>query len=386
MEDSAGSGFALATPETVSGPRKLMMDVQQALPARSLWSRLWPHLARAAVLALAVAMVIVCARSWNRWIGAAVEQSTDDAYLQGDLTPLGSHVGGIVLAVPVRDFQRVQAGDLLVQIDDRDYRAQLAQAEANLAAAEAAILNNRSQQALQGAQIDAALAALQATEADLVRAQLEDRRQRSLLAGGIAGTRQTVEQTAATVQRDTALLAQNQAQLEAARQQLVVLGTMEKQLSAARDGQAALRDLAAINLGYTRIMAPVAGMVGQRQVRPGQYVGIGTQLIAIVPLPHLWVLANLKETQVTRLRLDQMVTVTVDSFPDKVLRGRVSGWSPASGAQFSLLPPDNATGNFTKVVQRIPVRIELEDKAGLEDLLRPGMSVIATIHTDSGGL
>src|SRR3984893_9649771 len=143
------------------------------------------------------------------------------------------------------------------------------------------------------------------------------------------------------------------------------------------------RDLATINLGYTRISAAVEGMVGERQVRPGQYLSIGTQVISLVPLPNVWVIANYKETQMTNIRAGQRARVTVDAFPGKVLHGQVDSWSPASGAEFSLLPPDNATGNFTKVVQRIPVKIVLDRDPSLGDLLRPGMSVIATIDTTS---
>jgi membrane fusion protein (multidrug efflux system) len=162
-----------------------------------------------------------------------------------------------------------------------------------------------------------------------------------------------------------------------------VLDSQARQARATLDGQQAARDLAAINLGNTRITAPVDGIVGQRLVRPGQYLSVGTQVIAVVPLPNVWVIANYKETQMTRVRVGQSVRVTVDSFPGTVLHGRVDSWSPASGAQFSLLPPDNATGNFTKVVQRIPVKIVLDPDPSLGELLRPGMSVIATIDTNS---
>jgi biotin carboxyl carrier protein len=173
----------------------------------------------------------------------------------------------------------------------------------------------------------------------------------------------------------------NRAQLQQQRQQVNVLDSQIKQAQATLKAQQAARDLAQINLGYTRITAPVDGMVGQRQVRPGQYVSLGTQVISLVPLPKVWVIANYKETQMTRIRVGQAARVTVDTFPGAILRGHVDSWSPASGAQFSLLPPDNATGNFTKVVQRIPVKIVLDPDPAIDDLLRPGMSVIATIDT-----
>jgi membrane fusion protein (multidrug efflux system) len=162
-----------------------------------------------------------------------------------------------------------------------------------------------------------------------------------------------------------------------------VLDGQEQQAKAALAAQTAARDLAEINLGYTRIVAPVDGMVGQRLVQAGQYLSVGTQVLSLVPLPDVWVIANYKETQMTHVRTGQVATVTVDAFPGVTLHGHVDSWSPASGAVFSLLPPDNATGNFTKIVQRIPVKIVLDRDPELGDLLRPGMSVIATIDTQS---
>ena len=173
----------------------------------------------------------------------------------------------------------------------------------------------------------------------------------------------------------------NRAQLEQQNEQSIVLDSQEKEAHATLAAQQAARDLARINFGYTRIIAPVDGMVGQRLVQAGQYLSTGTEVIAIVPLPRVWVIANYKETQITNVRIGESARVTVDAFPGVVLHGRVDSWSPASGAQFSLLPPDNATGNFTKVVQRIPVKILLDPDPDVRDLLRPGMSVIATIDT-----
>ncbi|HVW00061.1 MAG TPA: HlyD family secretion protein, partial [Planctomycetaceae bacterium] len=216
------------------------------------------------------------------------------------------------------------------------------------------------------------------------RYHLDSVRQQTLLAQG-PGSRQLTEKAIDDEKHAAAVLAVNQAQLAQQRQQLNVLDSQLKQSRAALKAREAARDLAAINLGYTRITSPVDGMVGQRQVRPGQYVNVGTQVISVVPLPNVWVIANYKETQMTRVRIGQPARVTVDAFPGKVLRGHVEGWSPASGAQFSLLPPDNATGNFTKVVQRIPVKIVLDPDPLLAELLRPGMSVIATIDTGSTG-
>ena len=289
---------------------------------------------------------------------------------------------GYVRNVPVQDFQRVKASDLLVEIVDDDYRAQLDQAEANLAAAQAAIENIEQQKLLQEALVKQAGATIRGTEADLTRYHLERLRQQDLVAKE-AGTPQLFEQATDNENRTQATLDLNKAQLEQQRQQIKVLESQVKQAQAALKAQQAARDLAKINLGYTRITAPVDGMVGQRQVRRGQYVSLGTQVISLVSLPNIWVIANYKETQMTRIRIGQAARVTVDAFPGVILHGHVDSWSPASGAEFSLLPPDNATGNFTKVVQRIPVKIVLDPDPALHDLLRPGMSVIATIDTAS---
>jgi membrane fusion protein (multidrug efflux system) len=335
------------------------------------------------ILLLAGGLVIVVAHEWNWWMGSAVQQTTDDAYLQADLTPLAAKVAGYVRSVPVRDFQKVKKGDLLVEIVDDDYRGPLEQAEANVAAAQAAIDNIEQQKLLQGALIKQAEATIRASEADLTRYQLEAVRQQTLLANRLAGTPQLTEQAIANEKRTAATLELNRAQLDQQRQQLNVLESQRKQAHATLKAQEAARGLAELNLGYTRITAPADGMVGQRQVRPGQYVSVGTQVISVVPLPNVWVVANYKETQMTRVRVGQPARVTVDAFPGTVLHGRVDSWSPASGAQFSLLPPDNATGNFTKVVQRIPVKIVLDPDPAMDELLRPGMSVIATIDTSS---
>ena len=348
--------------------------------------RIFPWLAtgiRLFILLLVGGLVVLVAYEWDWWVGSAVQQSTDDAYLQADLTPIAAKTPGYVRSVPVRDFQKVKAGDLLIEIVDNDYRAQLEQAEANVAAAQAAIENIKQQKLLQQALVKQAEATIRASEADLTRFHLEAVRQQTLLDRSTAGTPQLTEQAIDNEKRAEATLELNRAQLEQQRQQLNVLDSQSMQAQAALKAQQATRDLAKINLGYTRITAPADGMVGQRQVRPGQYVSTGTQVISVVPLPNIWVIANYKETQMTRVRVGQPARVAVDAFPGRVLHGRVDSWSPASGAQFSLLPPDNATGNFTKVVQRIPVKIVLDPDPAVNDLLRPGMSLVATIDTSS---
>ena len=351
--------------------------------ARKLSSRWSGAAVRIFIVVLALLLAAVVAFDWNIWVGAAVLQITDDAYLQADLTPLAAKSPGYVRSVPVRDFQQVKAGELLVEIVDDDYRAQFEQSEANVEAAQAAIDNIEQQKVLQQALVRQAEATIDATQADLTRYHLETLRQQKLLETQIAGTEQIVEQAVDNEKHTQATLALNEAKLAQERQQFHVLDSQEKQADAALKGQRAARDLAKIALGYTRITAPVDGMVSERQVRPGQYVSVGTQVVSLVPLPNVWAVANYKETQMTHIRLGQSARITVDAFPGVVLRGHVDSWSPASGAQFSLLPPDNATGNFTKVVQRIPVKLVLDHDPSLGDLLRPGMSVIATIDTRS---
>jgi membrane fusion protein (multidrug efflux system) len=333
------------------------------------------------ILLLAGCLVAVVALQFDWWVGAGRWQTTNDAYLTADLTPLAAKVPGYVRRVVVHDFQKVKAGDLLVEVVDDDYRAQLASAEGNVASAQATAETIVRQKQLQVASIAEAEAMIHASEADLTRYHLETVRQESLLETGIAGTHQIVEQAVDNEQRASATLSVNRAKLSQQVEQLNVLDSQERQARATITVQQATADLARINLGYTRIVAPVDGMVGQRQVQDGQYVSAGTQVISLVPLPNIWVIANYKETQMTRVRLGQPARVTVDAFPGAVLKGHVDSWSPASGAQFSLLPPDNATGNFTKVVQRIPVKIVLDPDPAVDDLLRPGMSAIPTIDT-----
>jgi membrane fusion protein (multidrug efflux system) len=234
--------------------------------------------------------------------------------------------------------------------------------------AEAAIENLKSRKAQQHAQIAEAQSAITATQADVERTRLEEIRQRDLVASTY-GTRQRLEQATAD-------------ELESQRSQMAVLDTQELQLRADLKSKQAVLALARITLGYTRIVSPVDGMVGERGVRTGQYVRPGMQVISVVPLDTVWVVANYKETQLTRVAIGQPASITVDTFPGVVVTGHVDSISPASGSQFSLLPPDNATGNFTKVVQRIPVKIVLDRGHPLFGRLLPGMSVIATIHTD----
>jgi membrane fusion protein, multidrug efflux system len=358
------------------------------------------------VMALALAVLITITRNWNAWEGGKVEQITDDAYVRGDLTPLSTKVAGIVRTVHVADFQRVHKGDLIVELQDDDYRAQVDQASAAVEAARAAIENNRRQRELQDARIAKALAGIdqakaqitaaeagrQAVSADLVRAHSERKRQEGLYQSHSA-TQQKVEAAVADDERLTALLASRDADLkqaqtmlrsselaaEAERRSKAVLESQDLQLQADLRAKQANLTAAMVNLGYTKIYAPGEGTVGERQVRTGQLVSPGTQVIAFIDVTK-WVLANYRETQLTNVKIGDPAEVRIDQYPGQVIHGKVLEIAPASGSQFSLLPPDNATGNFTKVVQRIPVKIALDDTA-FAAKLRPGLSVIATVRT-----
>jgi membrane fusion protein, multidrug efflux system len=343
------------------------------------------HLRRLALPLLAVLVasgfIVLATLRWDAWVGGAVIQTTNDAYIKADLTRLSTRVSGEVLTVAVDDFQRVKAGDLLVQIDPADYQAQVALAEAGVAGAQAAFDNLANQIELQYATIAQAEAQLVSAMAQEVETREEQQRQQSLTQTE-AGTRQKLEQAVAAYARAQADVKASRAMIAAQRHQIEVLTGTRKQRAADIEAAKATLSSAKLKLGYTKITAPFDGVVGDRQVQPNDYVNIGTNLINVVPLPDVYIIANYKETQLTRVRPGQSVDVTVDSFPNERLHGRVERISPASGSQFALLPPDNATGNFTKVVQRIPVRIRLDKGQLLLERLLPGMSVVTEIHTD----
>jgi membrane fusion protein (multidrug efflux system) len=358
------------------------------------------------VLLLAVAVLVTITRNWNSWEGGHVEQVTDDAYVRGDLTPLSTKVAGIVRNVDVSDYQPVHKGDLLVQLEDNDYQAEVAQASAAVEAARAAIENNRRQRDLQDARILRALAGIDeakaqivaaqagkdAVDANLVRARSERNRQEGLYQTH-STTQQNVEQAVAAegslagqyassnAELTQARTAQRSSELaaEAERRQKSVMESQEMQLAADLHAKEAGLVAAQVDLGYTKIFAPADGSVGERQVRPGQLVSPGTEVIPFVDRTR-WIEANYKETQLTNVRVGDAAEIRIDKYPGQVVRGKVIEIAPASGSQFSLLPPDNATGNYTKVVQRIPVKIAL-DETELTNKLQPGLSVVVSVHT-----
>ena len=379
------------------------VDHSQAPPAKPKWQT---YGTPAVTVLLAIAVIATLTWNWNAWEGSRIEQVTDDAYVRGDVTPLSTKVAGIVQNVKVSDFQQVRKGDSLVELEDSDYLAQVAQATAAVEAAKAAIENNRRQRELEDSRIDRALAGVDqakaqivaaqsgkaAAQADVVRTQKERKRQEALLESN-SSTPQKVEQVVADEQRFAAQFASRQADLEQANAMLhsnelaaegerrtkAVLESQEVQLIADLHAKEAARTVAQINLGYTKIAAPADGTVGERQVRPGQLVSPGTQVIAFVSNIK-WVQANYRETQLTNVKVGDPAEIRIDAYPGKVFHGKVIDIAPASGSQFALLPPDNATGNYTKVVQRIPVKIAFDD-SNISTALRPGLSVIATVRT-----
>src|SRR3977135_117388 len=372
---------------TVSPPPPLPSAPPNGSASAPIGSR--STLARLAIplfaVLVALAFIALATLRWDEWVGSAVIQTTNDAYVRAELTRLSSRVAGEVLTVAAKDFQRVKAGDLLVQIDPADYQAQVAQAEAGVAGAQASLDNLSNQVELQYATIAQAEAAQVSAAAQEVEARQEQERQQSL-SQTESGTRQKLEQATAAYAKAQADVRASRAVIAAQRHQLEVLSGTKKSRAAA-DREGARRTLAAakLRLGYTKIVAPFDGVTGERQVQPGDYVNIGSNLINVVPLPNAYVMANYKETQLTRVRPGQPVDITVDSFPNEKLHGRVERIAPASGSQFALLPPDNATGNFTKVVQRIPVRIQLDNNQPLLERLLPGMAVVTNINTGEAG-
>ena len=402
----ASTGMSAAAPAPVAvptSPATTQPEHAPAPPARPKWQK---YITPALVVLLAAALAVTISRNWNAWEGGKVKQVTDDAYVRGDLTPLSTKVAGIVRDVKVSDFQQVHKGDLIAELDDSDYLAQVAQANAAVEAAKAAIENNRRQRELQDARINRALAGIdqanaqiaaavagkEAVSADVVRTQKERKRQEALLETS-SSTPQKVEQVVADERRFAAQLASREADLEQAKTLLrsneltveaekrtkAVLESQEVQLVADLHAKEAALTVTQVNLGYTKIAAPGDGTVGERQVRPGQLVSPGTQVITFVSIVK-WVQANYRETQLTNVKVGDVAEIRIDEYPGKVFRGRVTEIAPASGSQFALLPPDNATGNYTKVVQRIPVKIAFDDSS-LAAGLRPGLSVIATVRT-----
>lgn len=341
---------------------------------------------RKTLLIGSVLAVAVLAGLFGPWLlGRDHEQSTNDAYVTADYTVVAPKVAGFIKEVLVQDNQQVKAGQLLALIDERDYQAALDAAQAQLLVAKAQSEDARATLERQGSVIAQAQAAVSAAQAEAAFASHEVARYSRLAEQG-AGTVQNAQQARSRVDQAKARLANTQAALLAARKQVDILdaqvASADGQLKRAEAGV----ERANLDLSYTRIVAPVDGMVGERALRVGAYVNPGARLLSVVPLDQAYVVGNFQETQLTHVQPGQSVSISVDTFSGETLHGHVESIAPATGVTFAAVKPDNATGNFTKVVQRIPVKIVFDAGQPLRDRLRVGMSVEAVIDTQGDRL
>lgn len=334
-----------------------------------------------AVLAGGVAACAMAAIAMDRSLaGSGDAEETNDAYITADFSVVAPKISGLIDRVEVDNNESVQKGQELAHIDDRDYRAAVSAASAAVSAAQASAENVRAEIARQQPIIEQAAAVVRADDAALVFARANATRYRNLSEGG-AGTMEQQQQSSSQLTQAIAAEARDNAAATAAVRQMAVLQAQSLQADANTKHAMAMLEQARLNLSYTHILAPVAGIVGARGMRVGNYVSPGTPLLAVVPIESAYVLANFQETQLTNVKRGQPVRITVDAFPGQVLNGTVDSLAPASGGTFSPLAPDNATGNFTKVVQRIPLKILLDPNQPLRQRLRVGMSVEARVST-----
>jgi membrane fusion protein (multidrug efflux system) len=337
------------------------------------------------LLLAGVAVIALTGASWygyDYWTVGQYLVSTDDAYVKADNTTIAPKVSGYLDRVLVADNEHVKAGQVLARIDDRDFRVALDQAHAEVQAANATVSSKEAQLDVQQAMIKAARATLDVDQANLTFAAQDNKRYTDLAATG-SGSLQNAQQAQSRIASAQATLERDTANLTSALKQIDLLKAEIVQAKAAAARAEAVQHQAELNLGYTTVVSPIDGVVGNRSLRIGQFVQAGTQLMAIVPTDGAYVVANFKETQLTNVKSGQAVDIELDMFPGRVVHGHVDSIAPASGQEFALLPPDNATGNFTKVVQRIPVKIALDAEHEPAVALRPGMSVIPTIATRS---
>lgn len=332
-------------------------------------------------LLLCLGALVIVTAGWA-WARSSGETSTDNAYVRGDVTSLAPKVAGYVTAVEVEDNQPVRTGDVLFRINDRDYRARLAQAVANVEAAQARLTNVDAETQLQHALIRQAEAQKLSALAELNLATRASDRRRELIRSSAVSQAQVDESEAARSRAEAGVAAAS-ATLEAQQQRIAVLASQRDAADAAVSQARAARDLAQIDLDSTEVRAPVDGVVGNRQVRIGRLVAPGASLLDIVPVDDVWIVANFKETQLEHIRPGQHVRITVDGYPNERFEGVVDSFAPGSGSAFSLLPSDNATGNFVRVVQRVPVKIRFVGNPSPGRLV-PGLSARVDIDRGSG--
>jgi len=376
--DAGGPVREIRAPEPRAEAAQFDQAPALAASARS-WTRFKPG-KRALGLAAGAALAVAAGwYGWSYWTVGRFLESTDDAYVGADVTVIAPKVAGFIDQVLVTDNQHVHAGDLLVKLDDRDYRAHVAQAEANVAAQTAAIAHLEANRRLQQAVIEQGRAEISAASAEITRSKYDIARYRELATRQFASV-QRLEQADADHKKSLAAGSKAQAVLEAAERQLDVIAQQKREAKASLAQAQAELDLARLNLGYTEIRAPIDGVVGNRSARTGAYATVGAQILSVVPDRGLWVDANFKESQIAGFRAGMPATVEADVLPGQIFHGHVASLAPATGAQFSVLPPENATGNFTKIVQRVPVRIVLDGDASTLGRLRPGLSVTVAVN------
>jgi membrane fusion protein (multidrug efflux system) len=349
-----------------------VVDRDVIAPAQGLRGIGIKRLALYGAIGLGALAVLAYGYHWAT-VGRFIE-STDDAYVGGDITVIAPKVAGFIEQVAVTDNQRVNAGDLLIKLDDRDYRATLARTEAAAEAQRATLANLEATRRLQQAVIEQARAGIAAADAEVKRAHDDEARFRDLSAHSAASV-QVYQKAEADYKEALAQDQKSRAAADAAQRQLEVIDTQKRQTEAALNEATASVDLARLNLSYTELRAPIAGVVGNRSARMGAYASIGTQLVSIVPAQGLWIDANFKESQLASMKAGQRARVKADVLPGHAFEAHVASLAPATGAEFSVLPAENATGNFTKIVQRVPVRIVLDGDASTLGRLRPGLSV-----------
>ncbi|WP_405048033.1 HlyD family secretion protein [Rhizobium miluonense] len=379
----------LGTPDGVADTAEAKQQpiAEAAIPAPSVRADIRRYRIKNALFA-AVALGAITAVAYyghNYWTEGRFEVSTDDAYVKADSTTVAPKVSGYLSEVLVSDNEVVKAGQPLARIDDRDFRTALDQATADVAAAEATVNAKQASIGIQQSTIAAARATLDVDKANETFAEQNNKRYTNLATNGYAPV-QTAQQTASAIAAAQATIVRDTAALDAAIKQVDLLNAELTQAKATLAHDQAVEHQAELNLSYATIVAPVDGTVGNRTLRVGQYVQAGTQLMSVVPTTAAYIIANYKETQLTDVHAGQPVDIDVDMFPGRTYRGHVDSVAPASGQEFALLPPDNATGNFTKVVQRIPVKIVLDGRAADTADLRPGMSVQPSIDTKADAI
>ncbi len=364
----------LQPPAPVRLPAKLETPTQS--PSRS------PRARRLALLGAALLLAVGAGGTfgYHWWTVGRFIEATDDAYVGAHNTTLAAKVAGYVSNIMVEDNSRVRAGDVIATIDDGDFRLAADAARDKVATQQATVDRIGQQIIAQGASVDQAKAQLVSAQAAATRTKLELDRQQSLAQRDFA-SRQTLEQAQSNRDQAAAGVQSAQAAVDAAAANVDVLKAQQQEAAKALEELRTALAKAERDLSFTVIRAPVDGVIGNRAVQTGDYVQTGQRLASLVPLDEVYVDANFKETQLAYLRAGQKVAITVDALPDQTIEGTVASLAPASGAVFSLLPPDNATGNFTKIVQRLPVRISVPLDVATRQVLRPGMSVVASVNT-----